>query len=434
MTEIDNRPLDGCPVAQDVEFLTGAVLDPFPELEALRNQGPVLYVSALDNYVVTRYQDVARVLVDQDGFSATNANTPLHPLCPEAQRVLKEGGFRRVPTLNSDPPRHGVIRKAVLGCLTPRRMNGMEPSVRKVAGDCINDLARYDIADLVEKVTFPMPGHVAFSLLGVPERDIPMVKAWCGPRVVLTYGDPSPEDQIRAAEVVAAFWRYIEDLVERRLSDPEDDLTSDLLAVHRESPETLSVSDVVNIVYALALASHDTSSNLMSNGIHQLLAHRDQWERLCADASLLPTAVDEALRFDGPVLAQRRRAVATTEIGGVQIPAGADVLLLFSSAHRDAQRFRDADVFDIARDDARFHLSFGKGSRMCLGATLARLEMRILLELLTNQLPDLALVPGEDPVFAPSIQSRSMRRLMVAPHGLTRTGQGARAPSVNGPI
>jgi cytochrome P450 len=420
MTAIDNPGLGGCPVAQDVEFLTAAVLDPFPELEALRKQGPVLYVPALDNYVVTRYQDVVRVLVDHDGFSAANANTPLRPLCPEARRVLEEGGFRRVPTLNSDPPRHGPIRKAVLSALTPRRMNGMEPAVRKVAGDCVDDLARYDVADLVEKVTFPMPGHVAFSLLGVPESDIPMVKGWCGPRVVLTYGDPSPQDQVRGAEVVAAFWRYIEGLVEQRLADPQDDLTSDLLAVHRESPEVLSVADVVNIVYALALASHDTSSNLMSNGLHQLLAHRDQWERLCADPSLLPTAVEETLRFDGPVLGQRRRAVAATEIGGVQIPAGADVLLLFSSAHRDEERFHDADVFDIARGDARFHLSFGKGSRMCLGATLARLEMRVLLELLTARLPDLALLPGEDPVFLPSIQSRSMRRLMVAPHGLTR--------------
>lgn len=420
MTAIDNPGLGGCPVAQDVEFLTAAVLDPFPELEALRKQGPVLYVPALDLYVVTRYQDVVRVLIDHDGFSARNANAPLHPLCPEAQRVLKDGGFRQVPTLNSDPPRHGPIRKAVLGSLTPRRMNGMEPLVRNVAGGCIDDLARYDVADLVEKLTFPMPGHVAFSLLGVPDSDIPMVKAWCGPRVVLTYGDPSPEDQIRGAEVVAAFWRYIEGLVEQRLADPQDDLTSDLLAVHRESPETLSVADVVNIVYALALASHDTSSNLMSNGIHQLLLHRDQWERLCADPSLLPTAVEETLRFDGPVLAQRRRAVATTEIGGVQIPAGADVLLLFSSAHRDEERFHDADVFDVSRGDAKFHLSFGKGSRMCLGATLARLEMRVLLELLTDRLPHLALLPGEDPVFAPSIQSRSMRRLMVAPHGLTR--------------
>jgi cytochrome P450 len=302
--------------------------------------------------------------------------------------------------------------------------------VRKVAGDCITDLAQYDVADLVEKLTFPMPGHVAFSLLGVPESDIPMVKAWCGPRVVLTYGDPSPEDQIRGAEVVAAFWRYIEDLVEQRLSDPEDDLVSDLLAVHRESLEILSVQDVVNIVYSLALASHDTSSNLMSNGIHQLLLHRDQWERLCADPSLLPTAVEETLRFDGPVLAQRRRAIAGTDIGGVRIPAGAEVLLLFSSAHRDGDRFHEADVFDIARDDARYHLSFGKGSRMCLGATLARLEMRILLELLTNRLPDLALLPGQDPVFAPSIQSRSMRRLMVAPHGLTRAEQGAQASSI----
>jgi cytochrome P450 len=192
--------------------------------------------------------------------------------------------------------------------------------------------------------------------------------------------------------------------------------------VHRKTPDAVAVDDVVNIVYSLALAGHETTSSLINNAVRQLLSHREQWDKLCGDPSLIPNTVEEAMRFDGPVLTHRRRAKVDTQIGGVAIPADAKIMLSFPSAHRDGRQFRDAATFDITREDAELHLGFGKGAHFCLGAPLARLEARILLETLSRELPDIDLIPGDDATFLPQMHFRSISRLPVAPRGLASAG------------
>ena len=417
----------GCPVAHDFDLESPeGLLDPYPLLEALRRQSAVFYVPELDHYIVTRYADIEQMLLDRDTFSASIASSPLRPVSEQAQRVLDDGGFHRVPTLNNaDPPRHAPMRKAVLRCLTPRRLKQLEPSIRTMATSYVDALRKETTVDLVEALSFPLPAQVAFALLGFPEGDTEQLKRWCGERVLLTYGDLHSEDQVKGAEAVVAFWQYIERLVASRLAEAADDTTSDLLAIHRESPKEVTVADVVNILYSLALAAHETTTNLISNGIRQLLLHRGEWERLCAEPFLIPNAVEEALRFDGPVLIHRRRAKVATRVGGVPVPADARLMMVFASAHRDEAAFRDPDAFDVTRPDADLHLAFGRGAHLCLGAPLARLEMQIVLELLTERLPQLELVPDRQPVFMPNLHFRSMSHLMVAPHGVTASGSVA---------
>jgi hypothetical protein len=170
---------------------------------------------------------------------------------------------------------------------------------------------------------------------------------------------------------------------------------------------------VTQIVYSLLFAGHETTTGLISNALRQLLTHRHAWEEICRDASLIPNAVEEVLRFDSSVIAWRRQATQAVEIGGVPVPAGANLLLLLGSANRDPAVFEDPERFDIHRRNAREHLSFGQGVHYCLGAPLGRLEARVVLEELSARLPGLRLVPGQAPRFRPNTTFRGPLALLA---------------------
>jgi cytochrome P450 len=254
-------------------------------------------------------------------------------------------------------------------------------------------------------------------LLGFPDEDTDMLKGWSANRIMFTYGRLSNVEQVEVAEEIVAFWKYCEAHVAARSAEPVDDMTSDLVRLSREKPEQLNEFDIVNMVYSMALAGHETTCNTIGNGMRALLENRSQWEELVADRSKIPNAVEEILRFDGPVLNHRRLAKADTQVGGVDIPAGAKVMMCFASADHDGAQFAESERFDIDRDDAELHMAFGKGPHLCLGAPLARLEVRVVLELLTSMTPQMALVPDQDFEYSPNALFRGLRRLMVAPRG-----------------
>jgi cytochrome P450 len=328
-----------------------------------------------------------------------------------------------VPTLNnSDPPRHGPMRKSVLAVMTPRRLRALEPTLRAYAEGLVMGLCDEPVVELIERFAFPFPGFAAFSLLGFPAADTDMLKDWSRTRVLLTYGRLSEEEQVATARDVVAMWRYVEQFVAYRAAGPVDDVTSDLLRLSADKPEQLNTFDIVNIVYSMALAGHETTCNTIGSGIYALLRNRDQWRRLVDDPALIPNAVEEILRFDGPVLYHRRTAKVDTEVGGVPIPAGAKVMMCFASADHDPAQFGDdADAFRVDRADAEMHLAFGKGAHLCLGAPLGRLETRITLELLTTMVPEIELVPDQEITYSPNALFRGLRSLLVAPGGLARS-------------
>jgi cytochrome P450 len=225
-------------------------------------------------------------------------------------------------------------------------------------------------------------------------------------------------------------WRYVEDFVARRHAEPVDDLTSDLVRLSRDKPDQINEFDIVNIVYSMALAGHETTTNTISSGMFALLRNRDQWQVLVDDPSAIPNAVEEILRYDGPVLNHRRVAKVDTRIGEINIPAGSRILMCFASAAHDPAHFgEDADAFRVDRSEAELHLAFGKGAHFCLGAPLGRLEAKIALELLTAMTPDIDLVPDQDIEYSPNALFRSIRSLLVAPRGLA----DARAESAISP-
>ena len=419
-----------CPVADGYDLLDPAVVaNPYPPLEEWRAKSPVFYVPGIDHYVITRYADIEKVLLDRQTWSAANASSPLTPVCPAAQEVLSTG-FDRVPTLNnSDPPRHGPMRKSVLTVMTPRRLRALEPVLREYATGLVEEFRDQPVVDFVEAFSFPFPGFAAFSLLGFPDEDTDMLKDWSRNRVLLTYGRLPEAEQVATANDVLAMWKYVEAFVAQRWDEPKNDLTSDLVNLSKEKPEQLNQFDIVNIVYSMALAGHETTCNTIGSGVLALLRHRDQWQRLIDDPSLIENAVEEVLRYEGPVLYHRRIAKVDTQVGGIDIPAGSRVMMAFASADHDPALFGDdSDEFKVDRSDAELHLAFGKGPHLCLGAPLGRLEARIALELLTTMVPNLELVPDASIEYSPNALFRGLKALMVAPRGVAHAEEVGALP------
>jgi cytochrome P450 len=243
--------------------------------------------------------------------------------------------------------------------------------------------------------------------------DLGKWKAGAESRLLLMWGRPNEDEQIRLVQGMAAFWRYAETLVASRAEHPRDDFTSDLLLARDGDLPALNHQEVTQIVYELLFAGHETTTGLIGNALRRLLTERDAWEEICGDPSLIQNAIEEVLRFDSSVIAWRRKTTEAVEIGGVPVPAEANLLLLLGSANRDPAVFADPDHFDIHRQNAKEHLSFGHGAHYCLGRPLARLEARVVLQELSARLPSLRLVAGQTLRFQPNTTFRGPLSLLV---------------------
>ena len=389
--------------------------DPYPELAAARDHAPAFFCPDLRHWVVTRHADIRRIFRSPAEFSAVNANAPLCQPCPRAAQALAEGGFRAVPTLaNVDPPAHTRVRRMANAAFTPRRVAAMEPFIRALVVRFCAERLRDGRADLVRDLAWELPALVLFRILGVPDADVPRIKGGSWSRILFVYGRAGEAEQVAAAEGMAAFWRYAEDLVADRSANPREDFTSDLVRARDADGQGLSAQQAATVVLNLLFAGHETTTGLLGNLFRQLLLRRPSWEAVCRDPSLAPGAVEEALRLDSSVIAWRRRTTGPVRIGGVPVPGGADLLLMLGAANRDPAVFPDPDRFDIQRPNARDNLSLGAGPHLCLGAPLARLQARVVLEEVSARLPSLRLAAGPPPGFAPNVSFRGPLSLPVA--------------------
>jgi len=403
----------GHPVDPDFDPLDPDYLaDPYPYYARFRREAPVFYAPKIDFWVVSRYEDIVDIVKDPETFSNARVQEPLHPLTPEALEGLKRG-VRVVPTTSTaDPPLHKRTRKHAARAFSARRVAELEGRIREIANGLIDAMISDGRADLVDRFAFPLPASVVFSLIGYPEEDTEMLKSWCSDRLKITWGRPLPEEQKATIEKMTSFFDYIEDFVRRRAEDLRDDYTSDLLRIRAEDEENLSFDEVVSICYSLSFAGHETTTNLILNGLRQLLGQPGLWDELREDPSLIENAVEETLRRDTSVIAWRRSSTRPVEISGVEVPEGARLILLLASANRDEGVFEDPDAFDICRKNANKHIAFSHGIHFCLGAPLARLEARIAFELLAQRLPDLRLSPPDQRFeFDPNMSFRGPKKL-----------------------
>ncbi|MFB9463780.1 cytochrome P450 family protein [Streptomyces cinereospinus] len=363
------------------------VADPFPLYRQLREEGPVrraVIAGGLDAWLVTRYADGLAALSDPRLSSdIRDASDPrLMAQLPEFERESMISNM-----LRADPPDHTRLRRLVSKAFTARRVAGLRPRVQEITDRLLDAVAPAGQADLVADLALPLPVTVIGELLGVPADDRYDFQRWTDD--MLLRGETMPDPA-----VVNEAWRrmraYLTKLLESKRARPEDDLLSALISA-RDEERRLNEDELISMTFLLLVAGYITTVSLIGSGIAALLRHPGQLELLRADPGLLPGAIEEFLRYDGPVSPGIPRfAREDVEIAGVTVPRGATVLIATAIADRDPARFPAPDRLDVARQD-NGHLAFGHGIHYCLGAPLARLEGQIAIGTVLRRLPDLAL-------------------------------------------
>ncbi len=383
------------------EYGEGFRADPHPVYAELRARGPVHRVrlpepESYDTWLVVGYEEARAALADPR-------------LAKDAGAV--EGTYREEEVIGkhlliADPPQHTRLRALVTRAFTARRVEALRPRVQQITDELLDAMLPRGRADLVEAFAYPLPITVICELLGVPEMDRAAFREMSNEVVAPT----SEEASLRAVERLGA---YLTGLIEdKRAAGPADDLLGALIRTTAEDGDRLSAGELRGMAFLLLIAGHETTVNLITNSVHTLLTHPEQLAAVRADLDLVDGAVEETLRYEGPVEnATFRYAAEPLEIAGVAIPKGDPVMIGLTAAGRDGSRYAEPDRFDPHRD-TRGHLAFGHGIHFCLGAPLARLEARTALRALLRRAPGLAL-DGPPGAWLPGMLIRGVRSLPV---------------------
>ncbi|OJG06105.1 Cytochrome P450 116 [Pseudonocardia autotrophica] len=409
----------GCPVshmAAAFDPFEGAYqVDPSSSLAQARAEEPVFYSPVLDYWVVTRYEDIKTIFKDPERFSAAITLEQVSPIGEEAIEILDQYDFAPGPTIvNEDDPGHTPHRRSLMAPFEAESVEPLVPRIREVVTEYVDRFVKRGEADLVDDLFYEVPCIIALMFLGVPDEDIETCRQFGMQQTLFTWGRPSGDEQNRVATGMGQFWEFAGGLVEKLKKTPDaPGWIPHAIRVHNEDPELITDNYLQNIMMSGILAAHETTTNASGNAMRVLLENRDAWDRICADPTLIPKAIEECLRYAGSVVAWRRMTTDDVTVGGVEIPAGSRLLIAMSSANRDSDVFERPDDFDIDRKNARRHLTFGYGKHTCMGATLARREMTIFLEELTSRLPHLSLVEDQEWSYLPNTSFRGPEHIRV---------------------
>jgi cytochrome P450 len=382
-----------CPYFEGVEFdpmVPPQVMQPYPWLAVARRERPVFYMPKYDEWFITRYEDVLGILRDTDRFS--NAHTVELQDLPTLDRELPDGNPLAKGLVNTDPPEHTPMRKIAQKAFTPRMIASYEPWAREIADEMIEGFAGNHRADLIQEFTRELTARVITRIIGAPlskahdfqtNADLLLGSLTISP----------PLTEAREREIVAnmlEFDEWVKGFIDERRREPLDDFTSHLVTATRpDGGAVLDDAQIVRLMMNVITAALDTTSTLIGLTLNSLLVDRNRWERALEDRALIPAAIEETLRFEGPVHSIKRDLLADVEIAGVRIPAGSKIATSFASAGRDETVFDHPDEFDLDRDDVDQHFAFGKWTHFCLGAPLARMEVKIAVDALLDRLPGL---------------------------------------------
>ncbi|MEU6476433.1 cytochrome P450 [Streptomyces sp. NPDC047017] len=392
--------------------------DPYPLYEELRRT-PVLHEEG-GPYVISSYYDILGLLHDpRISSDATNLTAPDEDELPDSEGTGLPPSFIRL-----DPPEHDRLRKIANGSFgpphRPHRIDSMRGELGRIVGELLDGLTDARQIDLVDQFAYPFPVTVICRLLGVPREDEPRFRAWVDPIVTGldpdSRNDPEAPVQRAAQEARMQLGMYLAGLVEQRKKEPRDDMLSDLTTGHGPGG-AMSVMEVLSTAVLLLIAGHETTVNLITNGMLTLLRHPQYLERLREEPGLAVDIVEELLRYEPPVqLVPSRTCVADIELRGVTIPKGSRIWLALAAGNRDPERFEDPDRFDPDRGDIQ-HLGFGSGIHVCFGAPLARLETQIALVELARRLDNPRLVE-DPPPYRENAVLRGPRHLDIAIDGV----------------
>ena len=378
--------------AQFNPLAPGALANPYPMYKALQEEAPWYWSEMFEAWVLTRYDDVDAVL-NHPRFSAdrSQARGRMAEMMRQRQSEAEDFGiFSRVQTmLTSDPPEHTRLRKLVSKAFTPKAVENLRPRIQEIVDELLDQRRRTRSEfDLVEELAYPMPVIVIAEMLGVPAKDRARFKHWSD-NVVATLGGPftAPEVMSAAQQSLVELVEYLQDFIKERRASPREDLISGLVAAE-ERGDVLSEEEILATTILLLIAGNETTTNLISNSVYTLLNNRDQWDILRNEPDVMPSAIEELLRFCGPVQLTGRVAMEDLEINGHKVEEGTPCTTLLGAANRDPAKFPDPDRFDVRRNP-KDHVGLGDGIHFCLGAPLARAEAAIAIGELIKRFPDL---------------------------------------------
>ena len=399
---------------------------PYPIFEQLRTDAAVVHDEQLGAWIATGYEAARAILRDTENWSSKSPTSPgpresamtaamatlsQEPAMAEAFERMMSGRRTAAVLLNADPPEHVRQRRVVNAAFRPDRIRELEPRVRRRSDELIEAFVARGTVELVAEYAVLLPMRIIADALGVGDDDLLMFKKWSDD-LVIPIGNATPSvDQVRDfITSTQEFADYFSDKLERRASDPRDDLLSDVANAELDG-ERLTRAEQISMCQQFLVAGNETTTKLITNMANRFADEPGLQASIDADRSFIPSFIEESLRFEAPVQGLFREAKNDVTIGGTTIPAGDHVWVVYAAANRDADKFTRPDDFDPTRSNAREHLSFGNGEHFCIGAGLARAEAQVAVEAMLDHLPDLRHAADHQPVYEDSFILRGLRQL-----------------------
>lgn len=380
--------------------------NPYPKYTELREKDPVHWSPLMDSWVLSRYADIDAVLRDHKRFSNDGRNR-----IPSRSRRASIPAGNDPNMLFLDPPDHTRLRALVSKAFTPHTIAALEPRIRHIMGELLAQLPNPANFDLMQTIASPLPVIVIAELLGVSPEDREQFKIWSNRRARLLEPTISARERQAAASAAEDLNAYFLKVIEQRRRQPQDDLISVLVEVE-EAGDKLTQHELIEMLRLLLIAGNETTTNLIGNGMLALLRHPQQMQWLRDEPELIPAAVEELLRYDAPVQITARSATEDLTLHGRSIRNGHGIILLIAAANRDPSVFAHPERLDIGRQSPPAHIAFGRGIHHCLGAPLARLEARIVIDMLLERFATLELLTDK-PTFRDNIILRGLTALPI---------------------
>jgi cytochrome P450 family 142 subfamily A polypeptide 1 len=408
-------PSSEVPVEKPVEFLASSSWDArMPErLRWLRRNDPVHWSEKDGLWVVTRFADVVAVSKDQETFTSARGVRPLNPV--------------KLPLIDESGRRHTEVRRLINRGFTPRMVKKLEEKFRKITREAIDAVSARGECDFVESIAAPLPLLLIAEMIGIRSDDRAAFHRWSDAMIAAEGNLADPEVALAATQAFGEYAAYVTKIIEARRRNPKEDLVSALTGAKdagilgaNEIRDTLESGDapelandeLIMLLVLLLVAGNETTRNAISGGVELLIRNPGEREKLLARPELLPSAVEEIVRMVSPVLSFARTATRDVELGDADVAAGDKVLMIYPSANRDELEFDEPDAFRVERNP--HHVGFGIGPHFCLGANLARMELRVALGEVLKRMPDLRFADAEGAVIRPSALVRSCVRMKVA--------------------
>ncbi len=392
------------PLARDFQH------NPYPVYDELRATTPIFYWEPWKIWFFTRYEDVNTLLRDR-----RLGRTMQHILPPE-QRYVPPAAiepFERISQhsmFDKEPPEHTRLRGLVHKVFTPRRVESLRGQIEVICSQLLDAVMDKGEIEVLNDFAVPLPVNVISELLGVPESDRHLLRPWSNNIVAMYELNHTPEQERLAVQSSIDFADYLRNLANKRRVNPQDDLITALVQVE-EAGERLTMDELISTCVLLLNAGHEATVNVIGNGMWALLQNPDQMQALIQNPALIPTAVEELMRFDTPLQLFRRWVLEDMEYGGYQFKQGDELGFMFGAANRDPVRFNQPNTLDVTREDNP-HITFGGGVHYCLGAPLARLELQVAYRTLLSRLPNLRLA-GDEPQFKDAYVIRGLHDLRL---------------------